>query len=76
MKYAGKLYSDDILVGHICANSFVALKRIASRKCNKYFRAIDTMVLHRADDKEVEKHTFIRINQLAPDNTIVRGQWR
>ena len=75
MKYAGKIYSGDILVGSICANSLPVLKRIASHKCNDYFRPVDTMVLHRADDKEIKELTFTRINKLAPDNGIVRGQW-
>lgn len=75
MKFAGKVYCGNMFVGHICANSFTALKRVASRKCNNYFHAVDTMILHRINDNEEKELKFTRINRLAPNNTVVRGQW-
>ena len=75
MKFAGKLYSGYILIGSICANDFTTLKRIASRKCNDYANPIDKMVLHRVNDQENGELTFIRINRLSPNNTVVRGKW-
>lgn len=78
MKFAGKVYTSnkEILLGNICANSFVALKRRASTLCNGYYSAVDTMVLHRVNDEEVNSLTFTRINRKSPDNRIIRGQWK
>lgn len=75
MKFAGKLYAGNLFLGHVCANSLHVLKRIASQKCNRYFMAFDKMILHRADDKEVDELSFTRINRLSPDNTVIRGTW-
>lgn len=75
MKFAGKVYSGNLFLGSICANSMSALKRNASRKCNEHFQAIDKMVLHRANDKDIKDLTFTRINRKSPNNTIIRGQW-
>lgn len=75
MRYAGKVYAGDLFLGNVCANSMPVLKRNASRKCNGYFQAIDTMILHRADDKEIDGLTFTRINRKIPNNTIIRGEW-
>lgn len=75
MKFAGKVYSDDILVGNISANNMTELKRKASTLCNRYCRAIDTMILHRVNDEEVDGIKFLRINKLSPNNEIVRGKW-
>lgn len=76
MKFAGKVYSGDILLGNICADSMTSLKKIASRKCNRYFKSIDTMVLHQANNKEVNNLTLVRVNRKSPNNTIIRGQWK
>lgn len=75
MKFAGKIYSGDLFLGDVCANSFKALKRNASRKCNNHFMPVDTMVLHRANDKEVKEVKFVRVNRICPNNTIIRGCW-
>lgn len=76
MKFAGKVYSRDIFCGDVCANDLPTLKRKASRMCNGYFSAYDTMVLHRINGEENGTVTFARINKLSPNNTVVRGQWR
>ena len=76
MKFAGKVYSGDILLGNICADSITSLKRKASRKCNGYFQEFDTMVLHRANNKEVNNLTLVRVNRKSPNNTIIKGQWK
>lgn len=77
MKFAAKVYAGDIYVGKVSANSFPALKRLASGKCNNYFQVIDTMTVYRANDDDTEKEIrFTRINRKAPNNTIVRGCWR
>ena len=44
MKYAAKVYSSDILVEHICADSMAVLKRKSSVLCNKHYRAIDNYI--------------------------------
>jgi len=76
MKYAGKVFSSDIFVGNVCANSMTSLKRRASTLCNRYYRAVDTMILHRADDKEVDELKFVRRNRLSPNNQVIRGIWQ
>lgn len=77
MKFAAKVYAGGIYVGKVSANSFPILKRLASRKCNNYFRAVDTMSVYRANDEDTEKEIrFTRINRKAPNNTIVRGCWQ
>ena len=76
MRYAGKVYCADSLVGHICANSMTALKRKASTLCNRDYHVIDTMMLHRANDEEVDSIKFTRVNKLSPDNRVIRGVWR
>lgn len=75
MRFSGKVYSGDLFLGNICADSMPVLKRNASRKCNGHFQAIDTMVLYRANDKEIDGLTFTRVNRKSPNNTIIRGQW-
>ncbi|MBQ2397132.1 MAG: hypothetical protein II304_08895 [Bacteroidales bacterium] len=75
MKFAGKLYSGNLFLGVVCADSISALKRNASRKCNGYFQVMDKIVLHRANDKEVDGLTLTRVNNKSPNNMIVRGQW-
>lgn len=77
MKFAGKVYSGDRLLGHVCADSLTTIKRMASQKCNGYNQAIDKMVLHRFDDKEYNPGvTFTRFNRISPNNTVIRGQWK
>lgn len=77
MKFAAKVYAGDIYLGKVSANSFPVLKRLASRKCNNYFKAIDTMTVYRVNDEDAENEIrFTRINRKAPNNTIVRGCWQ
>ena len=77
MKFAAKVYAGDIYVGKVSANSFSALKRLASKKCNNYFKAIDTMTVCRANDEDIETEIrFTRINRKAPNNAVVRGRWQ
>lgn len=73
--WEAKLYTGDKFIGKIVAKSLTALKRMASRKCNGYFQSIDTMVLHGANDKEIDGLMFTRINRKIPNNTIIRGEW-
>ena len=77
MKFAAKVYAGDIYLGKVSANSFPALKRLASRKCSNYYHAVDTMAVCRANDEDTEKEIrFTRINRKAPNNTVVRGCWQ
>ena len=76
MEYAGKVYSRDIFVGCVCANNITTLKRKASILCNNYYSNIDTMILHKADGKEIGELKFTRINKLSPNNEVVRGEWQ
>lgn len=76
MNYAGKVFSSDIFIGNVSANSMTALKRRASALCNRYNRAVDTMILHRADGKEVDGLKFTRRNVLSPNNEVIRGKWQ
>lgn len=67
----------DLYIGKVSANSFSALKRLASKKCNNYFKAFDTMTVCRANDEDMEKEIrFTRANKKSPNNTIVRGCWK
>lgn len=77
MKFAAKVYAGDLYIGKVSANSFSALKRLASKKCNNYFKAIDTMAVYRANAEDTEAEIrFTRINRKAPNNTVVRGCWQ
>ena len=77
MKFAAKVYAGDIYLGKVSANSFPALKRLASRKCNNYYHTVDTMAVYRANDEDTENEIrFTRINRKAPNNTVVRGCWQ
>lgn len=76
MKYAAKVYTDDIFLGVVSGNSLSSIKRAATRKCNRYFRMFDTFVLYRASGKEVADIKFMRVNRKCPNNTIQRGEWR
>lgn len=77
MKFAAKVYAGDIYLGKVSANSFPALKRLASRKCNNYYHAVDTMAVYRANDEGTENEIrFTRRNRLTPNNTVVRGCWQ
>ena len=77
MKFAAKVYTGDIYLGKVSANSFPVLKRLASRKCNNHHHAVDTMAVCRANDEDTEKEIrFTRINRKAPNNTVVRGCWQ
>ena len=77
MKFAAEVYAGDIYVGKISANSFPALKRLASGKCNNYFHVIDTMAVYRFNDVDTDKAIrFTRVNRKAPNNTMIRGCWR
>lgn len=76
MKFAAKIYAGNIYVGKISANSFSTLKRLASAKCNRYYKPLDTMTVYHANDKDVVPELrYTRINKLVPNNTIVRGTW-
>ena len=77
MTLAAKVYAGDIYVGKVSANSFPALKRLASRKCNNYYHAVDTMSVYRANDEDTENEIrFTRRNRLTPNNAVVRGCWQ
>lgn len=77
MNFAAKVYAGGIYIGKISANSFPAIKRLASGKCNDYHQAIDTMIVYRANDEDTDQEIrFTRLNRKAPNNTIVRGCWK
>lgn len=77
MKFAAKVYAGDIYVGKVSADTFPAIKRLASVKCNSYHQAIDTMVVYRVNDEDTDPEIrFIRLNRKAPNNTIMRGRWK
>lgn len=73
--FAGKVYSGEVLRGHIYGNSMTEIKQKASKLCNNYHHAIDEIKLHRYNHAEDGIVTFVRINKKSPDNTIVRGKW-
>ena len=77
MKFAAKVYAGDLYIGKVSANSFSALKRLASKKCNNYYHAVDTMAVYRANGEDTENEIrFTRRNRLTPNNTVVRGCWQ
>lgn len=77
MKFAAKVYAGDIYVGKVSADTFPVLKKLASGKCNNYFKAVDTMVVYRANDEDMDQEIrFTRINRKTPNNNIVRGHWK
>ena len=76
MKFAAELYTRDIFLGKIASNSLRGIKQIASRKCNGYYSAYDTLRFYRINDQETIKGTLTRINKVMPNNTIQRGEWK
>lgn len=72
--FAGKLYSGDVFIGPIQADSLHSLKRTATLKCNKHYkrnhcdRLIDRMVLTRFDGKETGEHPLTMV--------YFEGQWQ
>ena len=77
MKFAAKVYAGDLYIGKVSANSFPTLKRLASKKCNNYYHAVDTMAVYRANGEDTENEIrFTRRNRLTPNNTVVRGCWQ
>ena len=76
MNYAGKLYSGDVYIGIVNANSMRGLTWRASMLCNRYNKPVDTMILHKAAGQEVNELRFTRHNKLSPNNQIIRGQWQ
>lgn len=73
--WEAKLYTGDKFIGKIVAKSLTALKRTASQKCNGYFNTFDTMVICKAKGHNIPEIKLERINQIYPNNTIIRGQW-
>lgn len=77
MKFAARVYAGDVYIGKVSANTFPAIKRLASEKCNNYSKVVDTMVIYRANDEDTDQEIrFTRLNRKAPNNTIVRGRWK
>jgi hypothetical protein len=63
----------------IMANDITTLKRLASRAANENYFVADSMTVFVSPDNSfhpVERLYFIRINKIAPNNTITRGKWR
>lgn len=73
--WEAKLYTDDKFIGKIAAKSLTALKRCASQKCNGYFNTFDTMVIYKANGHDIPEIKLTRVNQIYPNNTIIRGEW-
>lgn len=76
-KYAGAVYSGNMLVGFVGGNVMKEIKRQASRMCNRHYCADDRMFLHRNEDnRRVGTIILTRQNHLKYNGEIVRGQWR
>lgn len=75
MKYAGRVFSGNILVGHICADSMTVLKRKASKLCNRDYQAINMIILHQVNGKEACM-LLMRVNKFNSNNKVVRGVWQ
>ena len=61
------------------AESLTQLKKNASRITNRYFSTLDKMEISFSDPKNSNRDITLgydRINRKAPNNTIVRGQWK
>jgi len=56
----------------IHAETVTALKRKASKIANTYYNVFDHLYIAHGD---ILVH-FMRTNKKAPDNTIIRGQWK
>ena len=74
--WEAKLYTGDKFIGKIVEKSLTALKRCASQKCNGYYNTLDTMVVCKAKGHGIPEIKLIRVNQIYPNNTIIRGQWK
>lgn len=75
-KFAAELRTSNIYLGTIESDTFRGLKMQASKKCNNYFRATDEMTVFRCNGyKLITPIRMWRINNLAPNNTIIRGEW-
>ena len=55
------------------ASTMQAAKRSASRIANGHYKAVD--VLHVIEVETGISATFLRVNKVCPNNTIVRGTW-
>lgn len=55
------------------ASTMQAAKRSASRIANGHYKAVD--VLHVIEVESGISATFLRVNKVSPNNTIVRGIW-
>ena len=75
MEFEGKVYAGDVYVGTLRTSNFITLKRRASTLCNRYYKPVDTIVLTRASGRDVDDLKLIRVNKIAPNNTIERGSW-
>jgi len=73
--WEAKLYTGDKFIGKIVAKSLTALKRMASQKCNGYYNTFDTMVVCKAKGHSIPEIKLTRVNQICPNNTIIRGKW-
>ncbi len=71
--FEAKVYSGDIYLGLVKANDMSVLKRKASTLCNRYNKAVDTMLVT-INSKEQEIR-YSRRNKLSPDNKVIRGVW-
>ena len=73
--WEAKLYTGDKFIGKIVAKSLTVLKRMASQKCNGYYNTFDTMVVCKAKGHSIPEIKLTRVNQICPNNTVIRGQW-
>ena len=73
--WEAKLYTGDKFIGKIAAKSPTALKRMASQKCNGYYNTFDSMVVFRVKGHNIPEIKLTRVNQIYPNNTIIRGKW-
>lgn len=75
MKFAAELYTGDLFLGRIASDTLRGIKLIASRKCNRYYKPIDEMRFYVINNR-ADGAILTRINRLAPNNTVVRGEWK
>ena len=59
---------------NIQARTFIALKSMASRICNKYRRPIDEMIVTNPERAE-QPVRFIRHNRVYPNGNFTPGSW-
>jgi len=66
-----KVFTGNILIAEFTIANITQAKRTASKLCNNYYNATDTLLI---DIGNWHTSRFVRINKKSPDNKIVRGK--